>query len=183
MKKTFIFCGKGGQGIIFAANLLSQSAINENLHSIQTQIYTAAQRGDVSKSEVIISDYQIDYPKIESADYFISLTKKSLLKFRELINDNTIIIFDNTYEDFNDDLFKKNVIYKLSFTKNSFDYFNRCDYTNIITLGFLIKLIDIIKEDSVIKSLEKFKKDLDNNKKAFFIGINLYNNSLIKKEA
>lgn len=182
MRKNFVFCGKGGQGIIFVATLLSQSAINEYLHSIQTQIYTAAQRGDISKSEVIISDYQIDYPKIESADYFISLSKKSLIKFKELINDNTIITFDNTYEDLEDDLFIKNKKFIFPFTKISFDSFNKGEYANIIALGFIIKLIGIIKESSVIKSLEKMKKDLENNKKAFFIGIDIYNNLFIKKE-
>ncbi|MGB9749725.1 MAG: 2-oxoacid:acceptor oxidoreductase family protein [Caldisericia bacterium] len=182
MRKNFIFTGKGGQGIIFVATLLSQSAIIENLHSVQTQIYTAAQRGDISKSEVIISDEPIDYPKIENADFFISLTKKSLIKFKELIQENTTVLFDNTFEDLNEDFLTKNKIYKLPFTKISLDIFNKNEYTNIISLGFLIKLTDIIKEDSIIKTLEKMKKDLENNKKAFLLGINLYKKLLVEKE-
>lgn len=181
MKKNFIFVGKGGQGLIFLATILSYSAINNNLYALQTQLYTAAQRGDISKAEVIISDYQIDYPKIENPDYFIALAKNSLLKFKSYIKDQTVIIYDNTYEEL-EDYFSNNKVYKLPFTKLSFDNFNKAEYANMIILGFLIKLIALINEDSVIKSLEKIKRDFEKNKKAFFIGRDIFNDKFSKKE-
>lgn len=182
MKKSFVFAGKGGQGIIFVATLLSQSAILQGLHSIQTQIYTAAQRGDLSKSEVIISDFQVDYPKIDKADYFISLTKKSFLSFKDLIDKETTILFDNTYEDIDENLISKNKIFKYPFTKISFDNFNKSDHTNIIALGLLIKIIGFIKEDSVLKSLERYKKNFEENKIALYLGLKIYEEILEKKE-
>lgn len=182
MRRDFVFTGKGGQGIIFVANILCLSSLYENLHSIQTQIYTAVQRGDFSKSEVIISDKKIDYPKIEKADYFISLTKKSLIKFKELIDDNSIIIFDNSYDNLNDDLFIKNKKFEVPYTKLSYDNFKKSEYANMISLGFLISLLDFIKEESVFKSLEMIKKDFENNKRAFLLGVEFYNKLFVKKE-
>lgn len=182
MRKEIVFTGKGGQGIIFVANLLCLSSLYEKLHPIQIQFYTAAQRGDFSKSEVIISDQKVDYPKIEKADYFISLTKKSLIKFKELINENSIIIFDNSYDNL-DDLFIKNKKFEIPFTKLSYDNYKKAEYANMVSLGFLIGLLGFIKEESVIKSLETIKKDFENNKKAFLLGIEFYNNLFNIKEA
>ena len=54
--------GSGGQGVILAAIILADAAIEQGLNAIQTQSYGPEARGGASKAEVIISNNEINYP-------------------------------------------------------------------------------------------------------------------------
>jgi len=59
------FSGAGGQGLITAGIIMAKAAsIYEGRQAVQSQSYGPEARGGASKSEVIISDTIIDYPKI-----------------------------------------------------------------------------------------------------------------------
>ncbi len=172
MKKSFLFNGKGGQGIIFVSIILAKASINSNFYTIQTQHYSAAQRGDVIKSLVIISDEEIYYPKTQYADYFISLDIRAFEKYKDYINQNSLVIYDNSYEELNGNFDSK--IYELPFTKYSIENFKTKKLTNIISLGFLSNFLDFIKlEDfyKVFDNIEEKNKVL--NREAFDYGRNL----------
>jgi 2-oxoglutarate ferredoxin oxidoreductase subunit gamma len=60
-----VFSGSGGQGVITASIILAEAAVlYENLNAVQSQSYGAAARGGATRSDVIISDSIIDYPKV-----------------------------------------------------------------------------------------------------------------------
>ncbi|MEK7871409.1 MAG: 2-oxoacid:acceptor oxidoreductase family protein, partial [Nitrospirota bacterium] len=55
--------GSGGQGLILAGIILAEAAgIYDKKYVVQTQSYGPEARGGVSKSEIVISDEEIDYP-------------------------------------------------------------------------------------------------------------------------
>lgn len=169
MKRSFLFNGKGGQGVIFTSVILAKSAIESNLFSVQTQHYSAAQRGDIVKSIVLISDEEIYYPKVKTVDFFISFYLRSYKKFKESIGKDTIIIFDSSYEDI-DDLEISN-LYKIPFTKISLEKFNIKEPMNLIALGFLSNFLEFINLNSflhVINNLEKGNNKI--NLEAFMLG-------------
>jgi 2-oxoglutarate ferredoxin oxidoreductase subunit gamma len=59
------FSGAGGQGLITAGIIMAKAAsIYEGKQAVQSQSYGPEARGGASKSEVIISDGPIDYPKV-----------------------------------------------------------------------------------------------------------------------
>ena len=61
--------GEGGQGLVLAGKILAEAAaIYEDHNATQSQSYGPEARGGASKSEVIISDGEIDYPKAENLD-------------------------------------------------------------------------------------------------------------------
>ncbi|MBC7194751.1 MAG: 2-oxoacid:acceptor oxidoreductase family protein [Caldisericia bacterium] len=173
MKKSFLFNGKGGQGTIFISIILAKSAILSNLYAIQTQHYSAAQRGDIVKSLVIVSDEEIFYPKIQEVDFFISYDLKAFLNFRNYINEKSLIIYDNSYEDLNED-FKNNNIFKLPLTKYSIENFKTKELANVISLGFLSNFLDFINIENFYKVFDNLEKgDKTLNKEAFDFGRNL----------
>ena len=60
-----VFSGSGGQGVITASIILAESAVlYENLNAVQSQIYGPAARGGAARSDVLISDRQINFPKV-----------------------------------------------------------------------------------------------------------------------
>ena len=56
--------GSGGQGLILAGKILAEAAaIYDNKNATQSQSYGPEARGGSSRSEVIISDEEIDVTK------------------------------------------------------------------------------------------------------------------------
>ena len=67
--------GSGGQGLILAGIILAEAAILDGKNAVQTQSYGPEARGGASRSEVIISNASIDYPKVSKSDILLALTE------------------------------------------------------------------------------------------------------------
>ena len=78
MRKEFRIAGTGGMGVVLAGVILGHAAVvHAGLESVQTQSYGSEARGTAAKSEVIISDKQIRYPKVREADYSVLMSQKA----------------------------------------------------------------------------------------------------------
>jgi 2-oxoglutarate ferredoxin oxidoreductase subunit gamma len=69
--------GSGGQGIILAGIILAEAAILDGKHVAQSQSYGPETRGGSSISEVILSDKEIDYPRVLKLDLLVALTQEA----------------------------------------------------------------------------------------------------------
>jgi 2-oxoglutarate ferredoxin oxidoreductase subunit gamma len=97
-KSRFVFTGSGGQGVITAAIILAEAAVlHENLNAVQTQIYGAAARGGATRSDVIISDSEIFYPKVNQANVLVCLTQEAYMKFSPIIRPGGLLLTDSRY--------------------------------------------------------------------------------------
>jgi len=68
--------GSGGQGLILAGVILAEAVgIHEGKFVAQTQSYGPEARGGASKSEVVISDQEIDYPKAVKPDILLVMNQ------------------------------------------------------------------------------------------------------------
>jgi 2-oxoglutarate ferredoxin oxidoreductase subunit gamma len=77
-----VFSGSGGQGVITAAIILAEAAvIYENLNAVQSQSYGAEARGGATRSDIIISDAVIHFPKVIQPNVLVCLTQNSYNKF------------------------------------------------------------------------------------------------------
>src|SRR5210317_308604 len=93
-----VFTGSGGQGVITASIVLAEAAVlYENLNAVQSQSYGAAARGGATRSDVIISDSTIDYPKVIQPNVLVCLTQDAYNKFYEIIRPGGLLISDTRY--------------------------------------------------------------------------------------
>jgi 2-oxoglutarate ferredoxin oxidoreductase subunit gamma len=70
--------GSGGQGLILAGVILAEAAgIHGGKFVAQTQSYGPEARGGASKSEVVISDAEIDYPKAIKPDILLCMSQQA----------------------------------------------------------------------------------------------------------
>ena len=77
-RSRLVFSGSGGQGVITAAIILAKAAaIFEEKNAIQSQSYGAAARGGATRSDVIIDDSEIIFPKAIQPKILVSLTQES----------------------------------------------------------------------------------------------------------
>jgi 2-oxoglutarate ferredoxin oxidoreductase subunit gamma len=90
--------GTGGQGMILAGQILSEAAgIYDGLNAVQTQNYGPEARGGSSKSEVVISEGPIYYPKVMSADLLLCMSQEACDKYYYELRRDGMLIVDATY--------------------------------------------------------------------------------------
>ena len=90
------FSGAGGQGLITAGIILAEAAsIHEGKQSVQSQSYGPEARGGASKSEVIISDAPIDYPKVTKCDALLALTQEACDKYSHDLKEGGVLLIDS----------------------------------------------------------------------------------------
>ena len=76
MRTEIRFAGFGGQGIIRSGLILSMAAcIYGDKNAVQTQSYGPESRGGSCRSEVVIADDEIDYPKVDDPDIVVLMSE------------------------------------------------------------------------------------------------------------
>jgi len=177
MKKEIRICGFGGQGIILAGFIIGKAAsVFMDYHAVQSQSYGPEARGGAARSEVIISDEKIGYPRPLSVDCLLAISQESFDSYRVDIRDDTVIIVDP-------DLVKKHdigrPIYKVQSLKIAEELGNKI-VTNIVMVGAFTSIYDILKpeavKEAVIDSVPKRFTEL--NVKAFERGFEAGKNAL-----
>ena len=84
--KQLRFSGSGGQGVITAAIIFAEAAVNEGKEAVQSQPYGPEARGGASKAEVIINDTTIYHPHVEQPDLVLAMTQKAADKYYKDLN-------------------------------------------------------------------------------------------------
>ena len=95
MRTEIRIAGFGGQGILLCGIVIAKAAsLFDHIYAVQTQSYGPEARGGASRTEVVISDDEIDYPKVESPEIFVVMSHESLLKYIDDIQENATLIID-----------------------------------------------------------------------------------------
>lgn len=174
-KIEFRLSGSGGQGLILAGIILAEAALRDNKNAVQTQSYGPEARGGASKSEVIISDSEINYPKVRESDVLLALTQTACDKYIENLKDNGILIVDEHVEIKN----KNNIIiYKYPIIRTASEMLGNKMVSNIVALGVIRGITNVVSIDSLREAiLERVPRGTEElNERAFEEGLNLVNN-------
>lgn len=162
MKREIRLSGSGGQGLILAGVILAEGAIMSELDAVQSQSYGPEARGGASKAEVIISDKDINFPKVGKSDILISLTQKSFNEYSKNIKENSIVIVDDSIE-VDESINAK--IYKVAILDTAKEILKKPMTANIITLGALSNLIPQINPEhikfAILNRVPKGTQDLN----------------------
>ncbi len=180
MRKEICLSGSGGQGLILAGIILAEAAgIYDGFEVTQTQSYGPEARGGASRSEVIISNEKIDYPKIIKSDILLALTQKACDKYVQNLKDDGILLVDST------NVVKipsfSGKIYQYPITEDALKILGNQLVANIISLGIMVQLTAIVSQDAIKKAVEARipERIKDLNKRAlehgFQIGVKLNN--------
>ncbi|MDO4517746.1 MAG: 2-oxoacid:acceptor oxidoreductase family protein [Bacillota bacterium] len=161
MRLNVRFAGSGGQGVILASVLLSKAyGLGENYNIAQTQSYGPEARGGACKAEVVISDEEIDYMKVDKADVFVALNQVGYDKYIDTVKDDAIILINSTLVETD----RPNV-YRIKATDRAEDM-GKPFVVNIIALGALTRLMPKVHFPAV-------EEEIKNNFNASIAGANL----------
>jgi 2-oxoglutarate ferredoxin oxidoreductase subunit gamma len=177
-KCRMVFSGSGGQGIITASIIIAEAAVLfENLVAVQSQAYGPAARGGASRSDVIISDSKINYPKVIEPNVLVCLTQEAYDKFSSIIRPGGLLLTDNRYVVTNKKADARQV--ELPMYMTVMDKIGKPIVFNICMLGVVLSLTDLMAPDSIMKVLEtRIPPDfLDINRKALDLGMEMGENT------
>jgi len=164
--------GEGGQGLVLAGKILAEAAaIYDDLNATQSQSYGPEARGGASRSEVIISDEDIDYPKAVNIDLLLALTQESCEKYIKDVKDDGIVIVD---EDAVKEVPKGNFkVLRVPFIRLAKEKVGRALVANIVALGVISDVTKIVSEKALRSAIEARvpKGTEEMNLKAFQVGI------------
>ena len=169
-----VFSGSGGQGVITAAILIAEAAVlYENLIAVQSQTYGPAARGGATRSDVIISDSNINYPKVLQPNVLVCLTQEAYNLFYPIIRPGGLLITDTRFVKTE----KKVDAQQREFPmyRTVMDKIGKPIVFNICMLGAVLSLTDLVKSESIIKVLENRipSSFLEMNRKALNLGMEL----------
>ena len=173
-KCRLVFSGSGGQGVITAAILLAEAAVlYENLIAVQSQVYGPAARGGATRSDVIISDSEIHYPKVIQPNVLVCLTQEAYNKFYPIIRPGGLLITDTRYVKTHrkvDAQQKEFPIYR-----TVMEQIGNPIVFNICMLGVVIRMTEVVKAESIMKVLKDRipSSFLEMNRKALDLGTKL----------
>jgi 2-oxoglutarate ferredoxin oxidoreductase subunit gamma len=138
--------GSGGQGIILMGIILAEAiGIYDGKFVAQTQSYGPEARGGSSKSEVIVSDEEIDYPKAMKPDLLLAMNQKSCDEFYPDLKSDGLLIVDSTFVT----QLPTPKAYQVPFTRIAREKFKREVVANIIALGALTQLTPMVSSKAV----------------------------------
>ena len=169
-----VFSGSGGQGVITATIILAEAAVlYENLNAVQSQSYGAAARGGATRSDVIISESTIDYPKVIQPNVLVCLTQEAYNKFYPIIRPGGLLVTDTRYVKTQKKVDAQQR--ELPMFQNVMDKIGKPIVFNICMLGAVIEMVDLINPEAIMKVLEnRIPVDfLDLNRKALDLGLGL----------
>ncbi|QTA80144.1 2-oxoglutarate synthase, subunit gamma [Desulfonema limicola] len=169
-----VFSGSGGQGVITAAIILAESAvIHEGLNATQAQAYGPEARGGATRSDIIIADSEIHYPKVTQPNVLVCLTQEAYTKFYPIIRPGGILLTDSRFVKMYTKVDARQV--QIPMFKTIMEEIGKPIVFNICMLGTVIGLTGLVKPESIMKTLETRIPAgfLDLNKRALDLGIRL----------
>jgi 2-oxoglutarate ferredoxin oxidoreductase subunit gamma len=169
-----VFSGSGGQGVITAAIILAEAAVlHEDLTAVQTQAYGAAARGGATRSDVIISDSPINFPKVIQPNVLVCLTQEAYNKFYDIIRPGGLLIMDTRYVQ--PQLKVDAVQRQLPMYQMVMDKIGKPIVFNICMLGAVVGLTQLVRAESIMKVLEQRIPSgfIDMNRQALELGLEM----------
>ncbi|UCE16895.1 MAG: 2-oxoacid:ferredoxin oxidoreductase subunit gamma [Candidatus Bathyarchaeota archaeon] len=151
MRLEIRVAGFGGQGIIRTGLMLAIAAcIHGDKNAVQTQSYGPESRGGACKSEVVISDEKIDFPKVVDPDVLIAMSQEAYDMYVDTVKKSGTILLDP-------DLVQKQKasssrVFKVPATRMA-EQLGKTIVANVVMLGAFTSLTNLVSVEALKKSV------------------------------
>lgn len=143
--------GSGGQGLILAGIILAEAAMFDGKNVLQSQSYGPEARGGASRAEVIISDFDINYPKVGKCDLLLALTQKSFDKYIGTAKKDGVILVDSSVKEIPEEY--ENLVVKAPILESAELKLKKIMVANIVALGAIFQLTSLVSKESLEKAI------------------------------
>ncbi len=142
--------GSGGQGLMLGGKLLAEAAsVYDGKNSVQTQSYGPEARGGKSKTDVVISTEEIDYPKATKVDVLLAMTQTAADEYAGSLKDGGLMVVDSYHVE----TVSREGAIQIPFTLLAAEKCGRMLFANVIALGAIVELTGVVEWDSLVKAV------------------------------
>ena len=96
MEHSIIFAGFGGQGALFAGQLLTYAAADAGLHVTWIPSYGPEMRGGTAHCTVVVGDEPIGSPLVRNPDMVVAMNLPSTDKYEPLVKSGGLLIVNGS---------------------------------------------------------------------------------------
>ncbi|HVP26776.1 MAG TPA: 2-oxoacid:ferredoxin oxidoreductase subunit gamma [Candidatus Bathyarchaeia archaeon] len=153
MRVEIRFAGFGGQGIIKSGIIIAAAAaIYGGKNAVQTQSYGPESRGGACKSEVVVSEEEIDFPKVVEPEVLVLMSQHAYNDYAEDLKTGGTMIIDPDMIPTEREL-KNMKVYRVPATKIA-EELGRRIVANIVMIGAFVAITSILDKDVVRESIK-----------------------------
>ncbi len=169
MQTEIIISGFGGQGALFAGQILAYTAMDEGRHVTWIPSYGPEMRGGTANCTVIISDDDIGSPLVRHPIAIIALNLPSLDKYEPLVSPGGVLVINSSLTNRNAN---RRDIRVINVPANAIaDDMGSPRLANLILVGALLSATGVLTIESGEKALEvhlpqRHQKLLEANRQA-----------------
>lgn len=154
MRVEVRFAGFGGQGIIKSGIIVAAAAsLHADKNAVQTQSYGPESRGGACKSEVVISEEEIDFPKVVEPDVLVVMSQHAYNDYAEDVKSGGTVILDPGMIPREKSL-KNLKVYRVPATKIA-EELGRKIVANIVMLGAFTAITELLDEKALKESIKE----------------------------
>lgn len=164
--------GEGGQGLLLVGKILAEAAaIYDGINATQSQSYGPEARGGASRSEVILSDEDIDFPKALELNLLLALTQEACNRYvGDLRPDGILLIDSDAVTAVPEGSFQ---VWAAPIIRRAEEKLGRKIVANIVALGIITRMANVVSEfavrEAILTRVPKGTEDI--NQKAFELGL------------
>ncbi len=138
--------GAGGQGLMLAGKLLAEAAsVYDGKNAVQTQSYGPEARGGKSKTDVVISEGEIDYPKATKVNVLLAMSQPAADEYVSSLREGGMLVVDSYLVE---DVDYPGVI-GIPFTMLAIEECGRKLFANVVALGAIGELTKAVSWDGL----------------------------------
>lgn len=169
IQEEIIISGFGGQGALFAGQLLAYAAMDQDLHVTWIPSYGPEMRGGKARCTVVISDEEIGSPLVRRPSAAIVLNIPSMEAFEPAVKPGGVLVVNSSLIPQKSERDDIRVIY-VPASDIASDMGN-IRLANVVCLGALVQALGVLPLEAIEKALdehlpERHRELLELNKEA-----------------
>ncbi len=143
--------GSGGQGVVLMGIILATGANHDGRCVVQTESYGPEARGGYSRSDVIISDEPIDYPKLVRADLLVALSQEAANAYIDDLAKDGIFIYDS--DNVTTPPFFTGASFGIPLTTLAKEETGRIQTMNVLALGAVVGITGVASVEAITQAV------------------------------
>jgi len=95
-EQAIVLAGFGGQGLLFAGQVLAQAALDADRNVTWLPSYGPEMRGGTASCTVVVADGAIGSPVVDEADVVVALTPPSLARYEPILVPGGLLVVNDS---------------------------------------------------------------------------------------
>ncbi|HID90269.1 MAG TPA: 2-oxoacid:ferredoxin oxidoreductase subunit gamma [Anaerolineae bacterium] len=152
MQEEIIISGFGGQGALFAGQLLAYAAMDQDLHVTWIPSYGPEMRGGKARCTVVISEEEIGSPLVRRPSAAIVLNIPSMEAFEPAVKPGGVLVVNSSLVPQKSDRDDIRVVYVPA--SDIASGLGNIRLANVVCLGALIQALGVLPLEAIEKALD-----------------------------